>query len=303
MKKVLIIYGYRGIPNGAWRPWLMTELEKKGIYATTLPMPGFDNPDCSKWVAEIKRQVEQDHDDEIYLIGHSLGSISILKYLEVTSKNFLVSGTILVSTPIKKTDIRNLDSFFEHPLDFKLIKSNCKAFCVIHGTDDTYAPFAQGKELSEILNCSLITIPNGGHLSGQEGWYSLPPCLDSLLEMMDSRSLLLSKDLLGKTVTVKVDRQLGTKHPKWGFEYGVNYGYIEDVLAPDGEELDAYILKVDEPVKSFTGVVVAIVHRTEDDDDKLIVIPKGESVTDEEIEKAIDFQEKWFKHQIIRQPH
>lgn len=117
---------------------------------------------------------------------------------------------------------------------------------------------------------------------------------------MDSKSLNLSKDLLGRTVTVKVDRQLGTKHPKWGFEYGVNYGYIEGVMAPDGEELDAYILKVDKPLESFSGVVVAIVHRTEDDDDKLVVIPEGQSVTDEEIEKATDFQEKWFKHSIIR---
>lgn len=117
---------------------------------------------------------------------------------------------------------------------------------------------------------------------------------------MDSKSLILSKDQLGRTVTVKVDRQLGTKHPKWDFEYPVNYGYIEGVLAPDGEELDAYILKVNEPVGSFIGVVVAIVHRTEDDDDKLVIIPKGESVTDEGIEEATAFQEKWFKHTIIR---
>lgn len=117
---------------------------------------------------------------------------------------------------------------------------------------------------------------------------------------MDSKSLRLSKEHLGKKVKVKIDRKLGSKHPKHGFEYLVNYGYLENIFAPDGEELDAYLLKVEVPVDNYDGVVVAIVHRTEDDDDKLVVIPEGEDITDEEIERLVEFQEKWFKHHIIR---
>jgi len=117
---------------------------------------------------------------------------------------------------------------------------------------------------------------------------------------MNSESFILSKEFLNKTVEVSIDRQLGSIHPKWKFEYPVNYGYLKNVLAPDGEELDSYVLKVNEPLEKFTGKVVAIIHRFEDDDDKLVVIPEGEFITDEEIEKAVDFQEKWFKHQIIR---
>lgn len=93
---------------------------------------------------------------------------------------------------------------------------------------------------------------------------------------------------------------MGSRHPKWGFEYPVNYGFLENVIAPDGEELDVYLLKVDKPVESFEGIAVAIVHRTEDDDDKLVIIPDGQSISDEEIEKLVDFQEKWFKHEIKR---
>ena len=117
----------------------------------------------------------------------------------------------------------------------------------------------------------------------------------------ESKSLALAKGLLGKTVKVKIDRKLGEKHPKWGFVYEVNYGFIEGVMAPDGEELDCYLLKVDEPVDGYEGVVVAIVHRLEDDDDKLVVVPVGESVTDEEIAKKVEFQEKWFRYEIVRQ--
>ena len=117
---------------------------------------------------------------------------------------------------------------------------------------------------------------------------------------MESKSLALAKQYLGKKVLVKVDRKLGEKHPKWDWSYPVNYGFIPGVIAPDGEELDAYILRVDKPVEEFEGEVMAIVHRTENDDDKLVVVPEGEPVTDEEIEKMVEFQEKWFKHEVVR---
>lgn len=117
---------------------------------------------------------------------------------------------------------------------------------------------------------------------------------------MESKSLILAKEFLNKLVKIKIDRQLGSKHSKWGFEYPVNYGFVEGVEAPDGEDLDVYLLKVNDPVKEFKGEVVAIIHRTNNDDDKLIVVPSGESVTDEEIELATEFQEKFFKHIIVR---
>lgn len=114
-----------------------------------------------------------------------------------------------------------------------------------------------------------------------------------------SFSLALARDFLGKEVKVKIDRPKGSKHPKWGWEYEVNYGFVEGVMAPDGEELDAYILKVARPVAEFRGRVVAIIHRLEDDDDKLVVIPGGEKITEKEIEEAVVFQEKWFKHEVL----
>ena len=117
---------------------------------------------------------------------------------------------------------------------------------------------------------------------------------------MESKSLGLAKKYLGEKVLVKIDRKLGEKHPKWDWSYPVNYGFIPGAIAPDGEELDAYILKVEEPLDEFEGEVTAIVHRIEDDDDKLIVVPVGETISDEEIEKLVEFQEKWFKHEIVR---
>ena len=110
-----------------------------------------------------------------------------------------------------------------------------------------------------------------------------------------------SNSFLGKIVTVKMDRPLGTKHPKHGFTYPVNYGFIPNTISGDGEEIDAYVLGPDIPLDTFTGRVCAIIHRTDDDDDKLVVVPDGKNVTDQEIEEKTKFQEQWFKHIIVRQ--
>lgn len=117
---------------------------------------------------------------------------------------------------------------------------------------------------------------------------------------MDSNSLQLAKQFLGKEVEVVFDRPLGSKHPKYGFTYEVNYGYIPGVKAPDGEDLDVYYLGTDKPLEKITGIAKAIIHRLDNDDDKLVVMAHDVSLSDEEIEKAIYFQEQWFKHEIIR---
>lgn len=108
-----------------------------------------------------------------------------------------------------------------------------------------------------------------------------------------------TKQYLGKIVNVKIDRPLGSKHPKHNFIYEVNYGYIPNTISGDGEELDAYILGINTPLSEFTGKCIAIIRRTNDDDDKLIVVPQNMTISNDEIEHLVDFQEKWFKHELI----
>ena len=107
--------------------------------------------------------------------------------------------------------------------------------------------------------------------------------------------------LLGKIVKIKIDRPLGSKHPKHDMIYEVNYGFVLGTKAPDGEEIDAYLLGVSEPVDEFTGKCIAIIHRKDDDDDKLVVVPENvKDMSDEEILKTVNFQEKWFDSVVIR---
>jgi len=109
-----------------------------------------------------------------------------------------------------------------------------------------------------------------------------------------------NQQYLNKIVTVKMDRPLGTKHPKHGWEYPVNYGYIPGTISGDGEELDAYVLGPNVPLDEFTGRCIAIIHRTNDNDDKLVVVPDGLDLDDNTIEQETKFQEQWFEHVIIR---
>lgn len=105
--------------------------------------------------------------------------------------------------------------------------------------------------------------------------------------------------MIGDIVTVKVDRAMGTYHPEHpDLYYPINYGYVEGIFAPDGEEQDAYILGVSEPVAEFTGKIIAIVHRNDDVEEKWVVAPANMEFTVDEIKKQIDFQEKYFDSEI-----
>lgn len=103
-----------------------------------------------------------------------------------------------------------------------------------------------------------------------------------------------------KTVKITVDRPKGSYHPKHpDLYYPVNYGYVDGVMASDGEEQDVYILGVDEPLNEFIGEIIAVIHRENDLEDKWVAVPKGIRLTADEIEKQTYFQEKYFKTTVI----
>lgn len=105
--------------------------------------------------------------------------------------------------------------------------------------------------------------------------------------------------MIGNIVKVVVDRPMGSYHPEHkDLYYPINYGFIEGIIAPDGEEQDAYILGVDVPVKEFVGKIIAIIHRYDDVEEKWVVAPQNISFTKEEIIRQVEFQEKYFKTEV-----
>lgn len=109
--------------------------------------------------------------------------------------------------------------------------------------------------------------------------------------------------MLGQIVKVIVDRPLGSRHPKYpDLYYPINYGFIPGILAPDGEEQDAYLLGVDYSVTECIGKVIAVIQRADDVEEKWVVAPEGISFSKEEIQKQTDFQERFFRSEIIVEP-
>ena len=114
------------------------------------------------------------------------------------------------------------------------------------------------------------------------------------------RRRLRVNSVIGRTVTVTVDRPLGSYHPKHkDMYYPINYGYVEGIMASDGEEQDAYVLGVDEAVEKFTGKIIAVVHRNDDVEEKWVVALEGMTFTKEEIKEQIYFQEQYFDSEIV----
>lgn len=168
----------------------MWELAKKGIYACALAMPTPDEPKVEEWISEISR-VTTDEKDEYFLVGHSLGSVAVLRYLEKTNRS--ISGAILVSGPVnvllpEKTDssLRNTDNFLEKDFDISAIRSHCKNIIVIHAKDDEKVPYEHAEKLSKMLGCKLITLETGGHLSAMDGVIEFPEVLEVITEMFSA---------------------------------------------------------------------------------------------------------------------
>ena len=137
-------------------------------------------------------------------------------------------------------------------------------------------------------------------------WQKLLQCKQIVLDGSDDLEENFKKiqvemySIMGRTVTVTVDRPLRSFHPEHkNMYYPINYGYVEGIMALDGEEQDVYILGVAEAIDKFTGKIIAIVHRNDDVEEKWVVAPEGMTFTKEEIREQIHFQEQHFDSEII----
>ena len=104
---------------------------------------------------------------------------------------------------------------------------------------------------------------------------------------------------LGKVVNLVIDRPIGSAHPKYeDLVYPLNYGFIPNVYGGDSEELDVYLIGLDVPVKEYKAKIVAIVHRHNDVEDKLVAAPEDMHYAKSEIEDAVGFQEQYFESEV-----
>ena len=183
MKKVYIIHGWGATPHEGWRPWLKEELEKQGFDVELLEMPETDNPTLEGWVGFMHMVIGMP-DKNCYLVGHSLGCISILRYLESIRGDVKIGGAVLVAGPARDLGIKEVKSFFETDLNFLKIREHCKKFILINSDNDYYIPLEHGEYLSANLDAELIVKPGMKHFSSADGFKELPVVLESILKIV-----------------------------------------------------------------------------------------------------------------------
>ncbi len=182
-KKIFLIHGFEGTPNGGWRPYLMRELEKQDVYTCSLSMPSPEAPKLDEWLGEIKRHIDRNKTDDIYLIGHSLGGTTILRYIErYNSAN--LKGIVIVSAPCHQNTNEKIRDFLSNDFDWMKMKNKVDKVAVVHGDNDPLVPVSDAEETAKELNGKLILIPNGKHLNGSAGFTELPEVLSMVTEMI-----------------------------------------------------------------------------------------------------------------------
>lgn len=182
MKRVFIIHGWEGYPEEGWRPWLKKKLETEDFQVFVPSMPDTNHPKMAIWVEYLTKIVAMP-DDNCYFIGHSLGCITILRYLETLKENQKVGGVIFVAGFTSNLGYEELDSFFAKPIDWEKIKFRCSKFIAIHSDNDPYVSLHYGDFFKEKLGAGVIVEHDKKHFSGDDNITELPVVLELLLKM------------------------------------------------------------------------------------------------------------------------
>lgn len=182
MKRIFLIHGWEGYPEEGWRPWLRDELEKRGFEVYVPAMPNTKHPKMNAWVRHLSKIVGVP-DKDCYFVGHSLGCITILRYLETLKKEQEVGGVVLVAGFTSNLGYTELKSFFAKPINWKKIKVHCKKFVAIHSDNDPYVSLHYGDFFKKELNATVIVKHGMKHFSGDDGITKLPVVLNLLLNM------------------------------------------------------------------------------------------------------------------------
>ncbi|MCX2454022.1 alpha/beta hydrolase [Pedobacter sp. PLR] len=179
-KQVYIVHGYMASVKDHWFEWIKTELEKEGIPVHILAMPDSGKPQPEAWINHLKENVKIT--GETYFVGHSLGCISLLLYLN--RYKLKTSGMILVAGFLEQLkDIPELDSFLEEQISTTALIQNVPKRLVIAAIDDDVVPFELTKKQAIALDAPLVAIPNGGHFLGRDGYSDFPELLKELKTM------------------------------------------------------------------------------------------------------------------------
>lgn len=194
MKRVFIIHGLGASPDSNWFSWLKDELEHVGYEVEVPVMPNTNNPRTDSWISKISEVVGK-ADKDTYFVGHSLGCLAIVKYIETLPRDTQIGGAIfvagffflsaLLSDIWSDYTIREIyEDWSKHPVDFNKVRSHLKSSIAIFSDNDPWVPLENGDVFSNELNSKVIVEHNAGHLTGGFEFTEFHHILDAVLEII-----------------------------------------------------------------------------------------------------------------------
>lgn len=173
--RVFIVHGYTAAPDRHWFPWLKSRMETAhGALVKVPAMPTPDTPCPKAWHRHLQ-DVIGTADDHTYLIGHSLGSVAVLRYAAGLAAGTTLGGIILVAgfnAPLPT--LPALDGFMAEPADLRPVITVSPKRAIIHSDNDAIVPPAFTADLAAALGVAADVVPNGGHFLGDEGFREFP---------------------------------------------------------------------------------------------------------------------------------
>lgn len=186
MKRVVIVHCWDGYPEYCWYPQTKRELEEKGFEVWVPDMPETELPKLSLWLPKLKEVVGKAYED-LYLVGHSAGVITILRYLEGLGEGEEIGGVVMVAGFTDDLGFEELKNFFETPINFEKIKTKAKKFVAINSDNDPYVDLKYAEIFKEKLKAEVIIKHQMGHFSGpvddEKSVTSLSEVVQAILKM------------------------------------------------------------------------------------------------------------------------
>lgn len=184
MKRAIIVHCWDGCPEYCWYPSVKKELEANGFEVVVPAFPETEAPKLASWLPMLQ-DIVGIPDEETYLIGHSIGCITILRYLETLAPEQKIGGAVLVAGFTDDLGFAELSNFFTTDIDFDAIKTKANKFVAIHSDDDPFVALKYGDEFKEKIGAELITKHAMKHFSGEvddeESCIELPEVVESVL--------------------------------------------------------------------------------------------------------------------------
>jgi predicted alpha/beta hydrolase family esterase len=182
MKRAFLIHGWDSNPGAHWLPWLRQELEQRGFSVTAPAMPLPALPTRASWTARLAELVGTP-DAETFIIGHSLGCIATVRYIETLPEGSRLGGCIFVGGFSGNISIPELETFYEESaaIDFGKVRAICPRMAAIFSDNDEYVPIEKGSAFAEKLGAETIVLHGAGHFRSRDGFRELPAALDAVL--------------------------------------------------------------------------------------------------------------------------